>query len=89
MIEKSITLKHTGFVFGGEVVAEMYSGEQETIKMRSSRYYDTSFEPDASNVTTFINTNGHAVKRIISAIVRVFLDYEGHQVFYDEFLINF
>ena len=89
MINKTITLNHTGFVITGEVTAELFNGEEISVKILPSIIKDPDFEINETSVRSFIKVTSIEIKGVKSAIVRVDLDYEGYKIFYDEFVIYF
>lgn len=89
MIEKSITLNHTGFYIGGEVSAVLHNGEEITHKIKIVHIPDPNFEITEESILKYINTGCIEVRHINYVVAEVFIDYEGYKKFYEQFNITF
>ena len=73
MTEKTITLKHTGYVIKGEALLNLWGGGQGVIHMEP--IYLDSIPADLSEIE--YNDNGFGCESIIEVEIEIFEDYEG------------
>jgi hypothetical protein len=79
---KTITLKQDGFIIKGVADLTLWGGGQGSIDMKSFKVQSLK------DIKKNLNDNGFGVQSINGAVVQIYENYEGHEVFLKDKVIG-